>query len=321
MITESTRIEEVADRMLKDSTGSYLTDSGGAYGRHWERNQGRNFAEEPAVTASWSAWRGRLEMCATVSLYHWMVHNLELDADMQASFESYCESRDGSWLLLMEEFSEEFSDEFSPEAEPRVINTYNDPDNCDLSQTIQYVELFAESSYAPSHVILSVHGGCDVRGGYGKPRCFRLTCEDREFLDTMRVDGIYCSSGSWYLGTGGDVEPSSHNLRGSPEDILRDVHAVDFDLYPPPAVEEILSRAEAQKKALDGTNLTAEKVAEYTALIDQASKGLVEKALDEAIDELLEEYSYVVAIRNRKAYLENPYLKSRDRLEPFQSHL
>lgn len=76
------------------------------------------------------------------------------------------------------------------------MNTYNGEDL--LSQTLQYT--YFECDGTP-YVLLQVHGGCDVRGGYTAPRAFRLTDSDGSgILDNARAT-IYC-------------EPRSDDVRG-----------------------------------------------------------------------------------------------------------
>ncbi len=41
--------EKKIAEMLKENTGRHMLDSGGAYGRHWERNQDKTFEDEPAT--------------------------------------------------------------------------------------------------------------------------------------------------------------------------------------------------------------------------------------------------------------------------------
>ena len=48
----------IAD-MLQENTGRHMLDSGGAYGRNWERNQGRDFDSEPYGRAEFSEFDGR----------------------------------------------------------------------------------------------------------------------------------------------------------------------------------------------------------------------------------------------------------------------
>ena len=47
---------------LQENTGSYVTDSGGIYGRHWQRNQGRNFEAELAATLDFRWGKGDCTM-------------------------------------------------------------------------------------------------------------------------------------------------------------------------------------------------------------------------------------------------------------------
>ena len=42
-------IENVIIEMLKENTGEHFLDSGGAYGRHWEKNQDKNFKDVPVI--------------------------------------------------------------------------------------------------------------------------------------------------------------------------------------------------------------------------------------------------------------------------------
>ena len=93
------KTEQVIVGMLTENTGSHFLDSGGAYGRHWSRNQTRDFDAEPKVRAHFCSYLREsgerlLELQAHISLYHWMKENLEFDAEMQAQLESrlseYC---------------------------------------------------------------------------------------------------------------------------------------------------------------------------------------------------------------------------------------
>ena len=45
--TDTRTTAEVIADMLRENTGKHFLDSGGAYGRHWERNQDRDFSAEP----------------------------------------------------------------------------------------------------------------------------------------------------------------------------------------------------------------------------------------------------------------------------------
>ncbi|MDX9971909.1 MAG: hypothetical protein RBU21_02855 [FCB group bacterium] len=225
---ETPTTEEVVIGMLAENTGRHFLDSGGAYGRNWERNQGRDFRKDLSCFYSFSVYGSKLGVDASISLYRWVVHNLEYDPEMQARLDLYAEDRpDASAYELAEGFADEEQQrhnyEWVVDAEgfPRGINTYNDPDTWGLSQVIQFQEVAAEGSYCATHLILQVHGGCDVRGGYTMPKCFRIRSGgDCEWIETAQTSTVWAGDwwweyeGSWlgriksWCGEGQEVPPS-----------------------------------------------------------------------------------------------------------------
>jgi hypothetical protein len=244
-----TTTAEVLSGMLQQSTGRALCDSGGdpqydedgkyigskyGYGRHWERNQGRDFEKEPETEVEFevSTYRGSegsLSVDVTHNVYHWLKSRLEYDEDAQAAFDKFeaLEENEGKyWLQLMEEFptwyaeyraTEEQEDQgdgelYRPdyearglygEGQPMTINTYNGEDA--LSQTIQYVyfELcdgIESSSYnrfrnGEVYVVLQIHNGADVRGGYTAPKVFKVDSDYGDqcsLFDNARVT-VHCT--------------------------------------------------------------------------------------------------------------------------------
>lgn len=189
-------MKELAVAMLTENTGRHFLDSGGAYGRNWERNQGRDFEAEKPYSVRWWCYehsdQPHLDMEATVSLYHWLVHNFEPDDRLQRMFDTFAElNPDMVWLELAEEFAALLS-KHTRYSVSSTTNTYNEEN--DLSQIVQYVALKDGEDYNDvTHVILQVHGGCDARGGYGKPMVLKLNEEAYEMYDTQRVQDIYTS--------------------------------------------------------------------------------------------------------------------------------
>lgn len=183
-----TETDRVLAAMLTENTGRHMLDSGDAYGRHWERAQGKtveDFIAAPEVEMD--KWG-----CVSIDLFHFLRKNLEFDPELQAEFDAFCEAEDDWGLPMMEAFAQR---EVGGEAGRRwqVINTYNHA--ADLSQTIQYVMasedgdwLYPENGF----VILQVHGGCDVRGGYTDPKCFRFIGDEYGLLEDSRYE-ISCS--------------------------------------------------------------------------------------------------------------------------------
>lgn len=204
-ITESRDTKDVIKSMLTENTGRALCDSGGAYGRNWERNQGKDFESSPAVSVEFGVYGGDLEISATLSLFHWMDSKLEFDAEMQARLDAFTEERSESesWFSIVEDFAQQEQEAFSEQGYsdckefPRVTNTYNDPDHWHLSQVIQFTELSEDDGYEATHLIIMVHGGCDARGGYTAPKCFRIKGVSEydwyssAHLGTVHVNGWY----------------------------------------------------------------------------------------------------------------------------------
>lgn len=191
--TETPTTDEVIVGMLTENTGSHFLDSGGAYGRAWERNQGTTIED----------WKARPEAtldqwgCYTLDVFHFLSDRLDYDPDLDALFGEFCDSREDTyWMQDMEDFpawlAENHGDEYGTSPDHCTINTYNNEDA--LSQTLQFT-LFTLGEHSDAiygeFVLLQIHGGCDVRGGYTRPRVFR-TCGEIALLDNARGT-IVCS--------------------------------------------------------------------------------------------------------------------------------
>jgi hypothetical protein len=188
-----TDAEPVLRDQLTENTGRHPMDSGGIYGRSWSENRENPPWERPA----WDVSRDYVAH----NVYDYMVHRLERD-DLCVALETalYAFGRSGdrdreSWLRSMEDFAKatvegqhyltELLDIGVPrEAAEMVIgyaanvpdnkphmahNTYNLEDHT-LSQDIQFVTL--GGPYA-EYVLVQIHGGSDIRGGYTAPRVYR----------------------------------------------------------------------------------------------------------------------------------------------------
>lgn len=183
-LTTANDTADILAGMFTENTGRALCDSGDAYGRNWEHNQGRttaDFLNAPVGTFD--------EHCGpTLSTFHFLNARLDYDAEAQAEFDAYAaENPDDGWLQLMESYVAEHPDWVS-----LTVNTYNHESA--LDQTIQYVQVDTEGGDAcyGDLVLLQVHGGCDVRGGYTAPKVFRTVGENEVgLLDDSDID-IWC---------------------------------------------------------------------------------------------------------------------------------
>lgn len=205
-----TRTDQVLAEMLTENTGRHLLDSGGAYGRNWERNQGRtveDFLAAPPVTLD--ARYGYIDV--TLDVFHWLRARLEYDADLDADFLAFAEGSTEPWLVDAERFAESTRTERGLDYLNGTYNSYNSENF--LSQTIQFV--ISTDEQGDEYVLLQIHGGCDVRGGYTRPRAFRPSTYDVADLLGWDAYELYCTAEA----------PQTETLPGTPEP---EPHALDY---------------------------------------------------------------------------------------------
>ena len=211
----SNETERVLIEMLTENTGRALGDSGDHYGRNWQRNQDLAFVTAPAVDITLSDDA----LYPLHNVYHWLKERLTFDPEMDAKFQAHAKEQGEHtyWIENMETFTEEIeATGIYGEGEPMTVNTYNH--ECALNQTLQFRYFTLKEPRRPgmrysshkSYVILQIHGGCDVRGGYTGPRVFEVL-DDISILDFAQAE-VYCRDceSGWYTQNGG-YHWNSHN--------------------------------------------------------------------------------------------------------------
>jgi len=171
-----TETDKLVYEMLTENTGSHMLDSGGAYGRHWERNQKRtieDFSNEEEENIEEISWidkddKTHIEYQRTVSVFHFL-SDLELD-DICNEF-NRLNTLCSDWEGFHYGVSEDASDYLKSIGEVEMkhpFNTYNE--DSDLSQILQgaWVKLDGEQ-----YLLLQIHNGCDARGGYTDAKLFK----------------------------------------------------------------------------------------------------------------------------------------------------
>jgi hypothetical protein len=165
--TNKSTVEKLIYKMLTTSTGMALCDSGGADGRNWQRNQKKtlqDFRNELPVSVEVGQYEEG-EIFYTISLFHYLKNGLELDA-LSTAFnrkpvnewdsELYGVSQKGYDWLMSYGFKI-----------GRTFNSYNG--DSALSQVIQGTWLTMNER---DYLLLQIHQGADVRGGYTDAKLF-----------------------------------------------------------------------------------------------------------------------------------------------------
>ena len=177
-----TDTQKIVYAMLTENTGRNILDSGGAYGRNWERNQAKtieDFDNEQEQTIEKSEWTDKngktyTEYERTVSVFHYL-SELELDnvCDKFNELNTDCKDWDGDYGWGVSQKANDFLEFIGMEIK-HEFNTYNG--DSDLSQVLQGAWL--EDDDGDTYLLLQIHGGCDVRGGYTDAKLFKAPCNE-----------------------------------------------------------------------------------------------------------------------------------------------
>ena len=169
------KLDDVIAGMLTENTGRSMLDSGGAYGRNWEQNQGKTaeiFRAQAAATLEIYSWERdgvtRYDVSPTVNVFHLLHHALDLD-DLCREFNTI---EVGNWngeYYGTDQNQCDWLDERGFNAVGDGFNTYNWASN--HSQILQGQELERDGE---KYILLQIHGGCDARGGYTDAKLFQL---------------------------------------------------------------------------------------------------------------------------------------------------
>jgi len=177
------RTQRVLAHMMREDTGASILDSGGAYGRSWQRNLSVPFWQKPCATVSFdtydctigkNAGKVMLEPYVTIDLFHFLSQKLDYDRSLTRQFRKFRALPENRDAELIQSFPAWIAKKrgADPGREIYIENTYN----CDnfLSQGIQFSVFKMDSE---QYCILQIHGGCDCRGGYTAPQVFSMSHE------------------------------------------------------------------------------------------------------------------------------------------------
>ena len=189
---------------FKTNTGKHMLDSGGVDGRQWQRNADKtikDFDNTPEVSVDLDDWYFKhntdtSDLVPTVSTWHYMNNNLEFDelcdefnaipCDNWDSEQAYGLSVEGAEFLNARGF--------------KILeswNSYNYESNLDY--VLQGANVIPEDSSNfeyPEYILIQVHLGADVRGGYTDAKLYRVS---NEYFNTNpdvygSIDGLDVST-------------------------------------------------------------------------------------------------------------------------------
>jgi len=180
-------IEQTIANMMTEKTGSHMLDSGGANGRNWQLNQGKDlehFKSLPSATADiyYNERTDYYDISPCVNIFHLLTGGaLELDelchefnsievGEWSAVYNGVCWG--GVGFLNKHDFNN-MDDGF---------NTYN---WSSIHSQVLQGELLERND--ETYLLLQIHGGADVRGGYTDAKLFKLD-DHAEYYNVITED-------------------------------------------------------------------------------------------------------------------------------------
>lgn len=197
--------EKVVIEMLTESTGKALMDSGDAYGRHWEQNQIEITKGKQPCDFFVNKELKETELTPIIPIYDYLVKNMRYTEECQM-LERLLPNLNFNVLHYIEDIINNPSNydsilqvfEKSQIFWNKVGNTYNGEDA--LTQGFQYIWFEYDSE---DYIALSIHNGCDIRGGYTDVHIFQVDWAE-EFWGAKSEPNVYCKCGMHnYRETGG----------------------------------------------------------------------------------------------------------------------
>jgi hypothetical protein len=151
----------------RENTGAHMLDSGGAYGRIYDQPP---IPEDAPVIRNWEAG------CpATICTAAFLNQFYTIDRELQAKWEKWdAKQKDLNWWESGAHYAEHVLG-LCQEARDNLCNQQNDFDQVFVYE-VYNKEPSSDWVYPEDDtvVILYIHTGCDVRGGYGRPLFCRV---------------------------------------------------------------------------------------------------------------------------------------------------
>ena len=211
-------VEQQIFEMLTECTGTAMCDSGGTqqpdgsfiqgYGRNWQINKKKTLADfenEPEVRLEF--YEGKAEYYV-ISVFHYLTKQLDIDGICQEFNDLNGADWDCEDYHGVSAAAGKLLDQYNVRIDVGW-NSYNGESS--LSQVIQgtYVSI-ADNDY----VVLQIHGGCDVRGGYTDAKLFKI---DNSYGECLAPEDV------WGTITPKDADTETPALPGCEHIMVEDV--------------------------------------------------------------------------------------------------
>jgi hypothetical protein len=173
-----TREQKLIYKMLTENTGTHMLDSGGIYGRNWQRNQKKLIKDFINESEEEYFFSDSGDVYRTVSVFHYL-SGLELDELCDNFNKRNTNTKDWGGELSINEttygISKKAANYLNKNYQSQIeytFNTYNG--ESDLSQVLQgsRIKIFVDGQYE-DYYLIQIHNGCDVRGGYTDAKLFK----------------------------------------------------------------------------------------------------------------------------------------------------
>lgn len=266
---QPTKNQKAIYKLLTTSTWSALCDSGGAYGRHWERNQKKSiqdFIREPEIYTELTTYQydtnqetehlvqsnfhrtiyhydkekypdreSNTEYSYTISLFHWLNKYFDIANEEQDPFVAKFNRLRKGTHAYMEDRQEEYLESINYQRGD-TFNSCNQDSNLSQVYTLTPVFPIGEeyNIYEHQYHLLSIHQWCDVRWGYTIDIMVRIDMDD----NYPRED-VY-----WFATYTTDVQDQDNrlgydNALGYSVSNTYDGYRIRFDEHPTLQDEEI----------------------------------------------------------------------------------
>ena len=173
---------EVIEKMMTEPV-RHMLDSGGIYGRAYQKRIDRNFTEAESATLKWDEWGVEVQ----ASLYHHLCRTLLFNEEKQHEFDDMYKSKDTSWEEDLKDWVA------SNKYDVTYVFNSNDYDYTILDGV--FYAWVVEDENGNEFVVVRTHNGCDLNAGYSAPymfykRAYKLMAASGDDCDLFAIQNV-----------------------------------------------------------------------------------------------------------------------------------